>query len=278
MKTRSSSLRYGFTLIELLVVIAIIAILAAMLLPALAKAKERAVKVQCVNNLHQLMIGLIAYGSDNREKLPTLDVPADVDPKPAWAWDIPAQAADTMLASMSGQKRTFFCPSTTPTFTDTENFAEGGPPAHNGFANNLWDFGGAAFHITGYAFAFSGANSFLHWTNRNTTLQSEEIHPQPSPFVKQVSYPVPPLTERVMIADVIISAQVDRDASSRFTYTYAGITGAFYKPHVSAHLRGDQPSGANIAFKDGHASWRKFADEEVSPRSIPTGYCPTFWW
>ncbi len=73
----------GFTLIELLVVISIIALLLSILLPALSKAKEQAIKIRCASSLRQIAIATFTYAVDNNDKLPARSPKCD---KPQWMY------------------------------------------------------------------------------------------------------------------------------------------------------------------------------------------------
>jgi len=262
----------GFTLIELLVVIAIIALLAAMLLPVLSRAKERALRTVCASNQRQIYVYLGIYTGDNSGRLPdwkdvTPNVTFDLNSVPTAVVGsvvvTPNSAGPSPMGYFNGQfKRppNFICPS--------------GPYVNSPYQKEHVTFGSKLFQ-SGYAFTFpSSQPSYLPRTNMNWTMTSPEPEPVQVAFGVWVKPRKESVAERVLVADITSSRYPDRNRADNF---YTGWlhpadadSTAFYDR--TAHLRGSMPNGGNLLMLDGHVEWRKF--KFMNPRSSAACY----WW
>jgi prepilin-type N-terminal cleavage/methylation domain-containing protein len=228
--------RQGFTLIELLVVIAIIAILAALLLPALTKSKESARRGACKSNLHQQGIAFQIYSQDNNNLVPDLRYsPYTTTPGKAtgfWPWDVSTNFTDQMIAN-GASRDIFYCPSN-PDFNvdDTWNF---------GF---LYAGTQGGYRVLGYVYMVPGAGMY-------TAGKSEE------PYWKTNTIGIPG-----QLAPSDAELVVDEVLQDAVTKSYSAITSLgtlnIQVGSRTSHLNGNAPGGGNELFEDGHAEWRQF--------------------
>jgi type II secretory pathway pseudopilin PulG len=238
---RPSTGQSGFTRSDLLAAVALAVVLVALALPALAKPSQRTLLAQCSANLRQFAMATHLYAAENRERLPSSTQSG------SWAWDLPSAAANS-LASHGATPEVFYCPAI---------WENAGASNVEGWWNSF-----SIFAVIGYAHTFNTGTSVLA-TNLNPSIIPRPIRDG------SVLHLAPTPSQRVMLADAVISLENNLD--DRASNTYAAAGGLML--HTTSHMEGALPAGGNLAMLDGSVVWRPFAD--MRPQ---TSSRPYFWW
>ena len=226
----------GFTLIELLVVISIIAILMAILMPALQKVREQGKKIVCSNNLKQIGISLNMYGSDNDNKLP-------LNQGGNWLWDIAYSTTDYIMDT-GGDRRTFYCPADPTKKPEMAIFWQYSQNPDIG-ADSDWVVEpqtgrGSLYRVTSYFWMMD-------------TVNGRSVHPQGIPekdWVKTLTCKQPAATD--LVTDATLSTGPDVETAS-FTEVPGGLWSRWQIYDRTNHMgRGGKPVGTNVLFVDRH--------------------------
>jgi prepilin-type N-terminal cleavage/methylation domain-containing protein/prepilin-type processing-associated H-X9-DG protein len=265
----------GFTLVELLVVIAIIALLMAILLPALGRARIRAKKIQCANNLRQIYVGLNIFANENNGQLPVRTFGYGW-----WLWDIYYSTTDFIIKT-GGESDTFYCPCD-PTknarlaimweFTQGTDSASL-QPYEKVYCNTQTGDVPEPTHDRNKFYRVTGYFWMLAWVDSQTGAQRDPPRSYPGTpkkhWVTTINMKESALTE--LVTDAVLSNSPDAN-----TANFDKITGGLYQMcHIydnTNHLKGRKAEGGNILFLDGHVEWRPFSEMEMRF----TG--PYHWW
>jgi len=212
----------GFTLIELLVVIAIIAILAALLLPALAKAKERAKRITCINNIKQLTLATIMYADDSDGTLPE-----DGVNYPHW---IGSAFRGTINNTYRVQRSQFYCP-----------------------GNPGWDRDRFWYYQSGVNPAEPAVVGYFYWTGEPNFNLSQAFYPPANRA--DVWNNLPAFARKTSDRPYYPVLWTDINRKWRGTWGRPGDPDVTTRGVNHYNRSGTGPEGGNEGYLDGHTEW-----------------------